>query len=84
MVSEDSIRKNCGMVAVFHDGTFDIFRESPDAATRWIASVRLLSDAKAYMDMMSRRKPGKYFVWHKGKQIAHVDTTKRKTKPRRD
>lgn len=60
---------------MFEHGSFDIFREYPDGSTIWIVSVRAFSDAESHMNMMAWQKPGKYFVWHEGNLVAHVDTT---------
>lgn len=60
---------------MFEDAAFDIFREFSDGSTVWIASVRASADAESHMNLMAWQKPGKYFVWHEGKQIAHVDTS---------
>ena len=60
---------------MFEDGEFDIFRESTDGSTVWIASVRALPDAESHMHMMAWQRPGRYFVWHAGERVACVDTT---------
>ncbi|HEY6465573.1 MAG TPA: hypothetical protein VIY69_06250 [Candidatus Acidoferrales bacterium] len=65
---------------MFEDAAFDIFREFIDGSTVWIASVRALQDAEAHMNLMAWQRPGKYFVWHGNRQIAHVDTTLRTAK----
>lgn len=59
---------------MFEDGAFDVFREFGNGSTLWIASVRALPDAESHMSMMARHKPGRYFISHDGKQLAHVDS----------
>lgn len=60
---------------MFEEGVFDIFHEFADGSTVWISSLRVLADAETHMKIMAGQKPGKYFVWSEGKQIAKVDTT---------
>jgi hypothetical protein len=60
---------------IFEDAAFDIFREFTDGSTVWIASVRALNDAESHMNLMAWQRPGRYFVWHGGKQVARVDTS---------